>query len=205
MKKLCLTVLLAAFAAPVQAQAPASANTIQASIDTPEQRQALRQLTMCLAEARPHWARATLAHAYLSDDQAKAAAEALSGHDNCLRSPVTELTFRTSTLVGALAEYFVRSDVGRIDLKRLSTALATAEPLNASEDFALCIAAGDPRAALDLVLSDPGSNAENSAASKLGTRIQSCTKPGEQLTVDLQSLRALESAALYRGTSAAAR
>src|SRR5205085_9519454 len=181
MRNLCLTFLLATLALPVHAQAQASASPIRASVDTPEQRQALRQLTMCLAETRLRWARATLASAYLSDHQAKAGAEALSGHDSCLRSPATELTFRTSTLVGALAEYFVRADADRIDLKQLSSILATIEPLNASEDFALCIATGDPRAALDLVLSDPGSNGENSAASKLGTHIPSCTKPGEQL------------------------
>src|SRR5205085_11168931 len=164
-----LTCLRATVALPVHAQAQASASPIRVSVDTPEQRQALRQLTMCLAETRPRWGRATLAHAYWSDDQAKAAAEGLSGHDSCLRSPATELTFRTSTLVGALAEYFVRADADRIDLKQLSSTLATIEPLNASEDFALCIATADARAALDLVLSAPGSNVEHSAASKLGT------------------------------------
>ncbi|MEA3068381.1 MAG: hypothetical protein QOK41_1788 [Sphingomonadales bacterium] len=205
MWKQCLAALLSACALPAQSQAAVPAIPIQPSVDTPEQRQALRKFTVCLAEARPGWARATLAYPYLSDAQAKAAAEALRGRDNCLGTSEKEMTFRTSTLVAALAEHFVRAEIRTTDGKRLGSALATVTPLNVSEDFALCVAARDVGAATDLALSEPGSAAENTAVSEVGVYVPSCAKPGEKLNVDVQSLRALVTNALYRGVTAAAR
>jgi hypothetical protein len=202
MMKRSLAVLLAICAFPAEAQQAGSATVIGPSVDTPEQRQSLRQLTFCLAKTRPSWARGTLAQPYLSAAQASSAAEALKGQDNCLRTAEKEMTFRTSTIVSALAEYFVRAEIGQTNLKRVANALATTTPLNVSEDFALCIAARDPTAALDLTLSEPGSSAENKAASNVAAYLSTCTNPGEHLNVDLQSLRALVSAALYRGISA---
>ena len=75
------------------------------------------------------------------------------------------------------------------------------EPLNASEDFALCVAARNPAAARDLALSEPGSEAENGAAGRLADSVAPCTDADEGLSIDLQSLRALASTALYRGVT----
>jgi hypothetical protein len=115
------------------------------------------------------------------------------------------MTFRTSTLVGALAEHFVRAQIPKTDTKRLAAALASAAPLNVSEDFGLCVAAHNVGAATDLALSDPGSPQEDRAVSEVGTYVASCANPGERLTVDLQSLRALVANALYRAITAAER
>lgn len=199
MAKLYLAALLALDAASVAAQPAAPAPVIQPNVDSPERRQALQHLTVCLAEARPRWARRTLEHPYLSEAQAHAASEALSGQDGCIRGQDVEVTFRTSTMVGSLAEHFVRTEIERVDSARLATALHTLTPLNVSEDFALCVTASNPTAARRLAFSDFGSPAETEAAGRLGTYVARCTGAGESLTVDLQSLRALTSVALYRG------
>jgi len=205
MKKHCLASLLAILASAAQAETLAAPVAIQPAVDTAEQRQALRKFTVCVAQARPGWARSTLAYPYLSDAQAKAAAEALTGRDNCLGTHEKEMTFRTSTLVGALAEHFVRAEMPRTDTKRLAAALASTAPLNVSEDFGLCVASHNAAAATDLALSEPGSAEENKAVSELGAYVGSCANPGEKLTVDLQSLRALVANALYRAVTAAER
>lgn len=202
MAKLFLGLVLAFQAASVQAQ-PATPVPIQPVIDTPEQRQVLRSLLSCIAEARPRWARQTLSYAYLSDAQARSAARALAGKDNCLRGQDTEVTFRTSSVVANLAEHFVRSEIGKADFARVRAALSTITPLNASEDFALCVVSRKPAAARDLVLSDFGSEAETRAIQQLRVSLKPCENPGEQLTFDVQALRALASLALYRGTTTA--
>lgn len=201
MTRLCFAVLLAISAASVQAQ-PAPTVPIQPSVDSAEQRQALGNLTACLAKARPRWARRTLSHPYLSDAQASDAAQALSGSDTCVRGGNdAEITFRTSGLVGSLAEHFLRAEIEMADFKRLANALYVLTPLNVSEDFALCVAARNPEAARDFVLSKPGSAAEMQEARRVAAHVEPCTNRTEQLTVDLQALRALMSIALYRGTT----
>jgi len=192
-----LAALLALGTVPSDAQEPGAAMALQPAPDSAERRRALRELVMCVARVRPRWARQTLAHPYLSEAQAGAAAEALSGRDSCLQED-TDMTFRTSTLVGSAAEHFIQSQADQSSFARLAKALNTATPLNASEDFALCVAARNPIAARDLALSEPGSPVETRSAGQLADHVQPCTRPGENLTVDLQSLRALMGTALYR-------
>ena len=200
MTRLYLVALLAFGAASGHAPA-ASSPQIQPSVDSAEQRQALRNLSVCLAKTRPQWARRTLAHPYLSDAQATAAAEALLGKDNCIPGVEAEVTFRTSGLVGSLAEHFVRAEIGRIDPARLASALSSLSPLNVTEDFALCVASRNQAAARALALSEPGSAVESEAATQLAAHLASCTNQGERLMVDLQALRALMATALYRGVT----
>jgi hypothetical protein len=197
MAKFHLAALLALCATSAAAQSD-SPTAVQPNVDSADRRQALRQLSACLADARPNWARQLLSRPYLSEAQAYDASKALEGGDNCVPHE-TELTFRTSTMVGSLAEHYVRSDIGRVDFARLARALNSMEPRNSSEDFALCVAAANPTAARAMALSDFGSTAESEAARQLGGALERCTNPGENLTVDLQSLRALTSTALYRG------
>ena len=199
MHKLYLAAFLALGAVPVEAQASEPAVPIEPSPDSAAERQALRTLTACLVKARPRWARRTLSLPYLSQAQAGAAAQALSGKDSCVPRTGAELRFRTSSMVGALADIYLRTDIQRVEMERLKSALARATPLNVSEDFALCVTARNPEAARDLVLSEPGSEAENKAVRKFASTIDPCTNAGEALTVDLQSLRSLVSTALYRG------
>jgi hypothetical protein len=201
MARLLLGALLAAQAASLQAQPPAPAVAVQSDVDSAAERKRLRDLSACLAEARPRWARKTLSYPYLSDAQASAAATALSGKDTCITRPEAEVTFRTSSLVGSLAEHFLQTDLRNADFARLTKTLSTLEPLNVTEDFALCVASRNPAAARDLSLSEPGSAAEAEAGRKLSAHIEGCTVPGEDLKVDMQSLRALVATALYRGVS----
>ena len=196
-----LVAALLALSAAAGAQTPTPTMPIQPSVDTAEQRQALRKLTGCLAKARPGWARRTLAEPYLSEAQASAASQALTGRDHCLGGKDAEFTFRTSGLVGSLAEHFLQSELQKSDSVRLKNVLLTLTPLNVSEDFALCIAARDPVAARDLALSEPGSAAEEQALRQVAAHVKPCTQEGEKLTVDMQSLRALTSTALYRGVT----
>ena len=200
MARLYLAALLALGAASVQAQPPVPAMPIQPSVDSAEQRQALRNLAICLAELRPRWARSTLSQPYRSDAQERTASEALRGTDSCISRNGAEVTFRTSSVVASLAEHYLRAEIGQLDFARLTAALSTMTPLNASEDFGLCVASGNPAAARDLALSELGSPAEIEAARQLAANLSPCINQGERLTVDLQSLRALTSLALYRGT-----
>jgi hypothetical protein len=201
MTRLFLAALLSAGAASAHAQPPVPA-TMQPSPDSAQQRKASQKLTACLAEARPRWARAVLARPYLSDGQAWDASRALSGRDSCTRGD-SEITFRNSLMVGSLAEYFLRREAERVDSARLAQKLSTLPPRNVTEDFALCVASRNPAAARDLALSEPGSADEDIAARKVFAYVDPCTRETEQLTVDLQALRALVAAALYRGVTAA--
>lgn len=172
---------------------------IQRSPDSAEQRQTLKAFVVCMAESRPKWARKTLADPYLSNAQATTAAQALSGSDNCVRNYREEITFRTSGVVGSLAEHFLAGK-NNIDEQRLQAALETMEPLNASEDFALCVTSRAPMDARKLALSEPGSSTESESAQRIAQHVSPCTKQTEAMTVDVQSLRALVATALYRGT-----
>lgn len=195
--------LLAFGAVSAQAQAGDPPMQIQPGPDSAEQRRALRDLSMCLARTRPGWARQTLARPYLSNDQATAAAQALTGRDNCSRGPETEITFRTSGLIGGLADHFLESELRRADFPRLSATLGSLAPLNGSEDFALCVASRNPGAARDLALSEPGSAQEGRALEQVSAHVRPCLNPGERSAVDIQALRALVSTALYRGITTA--
>ena len=188
--------LVLAGAGHVQPTAPAP--QIQPAPDSPQARRALRSMVMCLADLRPGWARDTLEQPYLSQQQGAAAAAIMSGRDNCLSVHEAEMTFRTSTLVGSIAEYYIRQPTSAANFSRAAANLNRATPKNASEDFALCVATRDPAAARELALSDPGSRSEASSAQRLSAFIPDCTNPGERLTVDLQSLRALSAVAIYR-------
>lgn len=193
-----LAALLALESLSSQPLPPVPAAVVQPAPDSAELRQSLRRLVMCIADRRPRWARQTLALPYLSEEQAREAAQALSGRDNCLADYQSDMTFRTSTLVASLAEHFLQAQTDRNAITRAATALNTATPLNASEDFALCVAARDPAAARDLTFSEPGSAGEEQAAQQLARRVEPCTRPGENLTIDVQSFRALIATAFYR-------
>ncbi|HST35482.1 MAG TPA: hypothetical protein VLK25_02480 [Allosphingosinicella sp.] len=201
MAKLYLAALLAFGAASSLQAQPAVA--INPSADSAVERQRLHDLSYCLARARPNWARQMLAKPYLSEDQARVASYALGGRDTCLHSrDEIEVTFRTSSVVSSLAEYFLRSEMPQVDATRLAAALSTMTPLNVSEDFGFCVAARNPAAARALALSAFNSPAETAAAERLRDAVELCTLESETLTVDLQSLRALTATALYRGVSA---
>jgi hypothetical protein len=205
MTKRLLVALLGIVAVPAQAQPSLSPAIIEPSTDTPAERQALRSLTLCLAQTRPRWARGVLDQPYLSAAQASAAAQAISGRDHCQQQPEVEMLFRTSTLVSALAEYYLRAALPNADSLRLNQALTSLPARNASEDFGLCVASHNPAAARDLALSEPGTSAEANSAQALGAQIEPCSRPGESLKIDLQSLRALVTIALYRAVSSVSR
>ncbi len=201
MAKLYLAALIALSAASVHAQSPKV--SIEPSPDSAEQRKGLQKLTACLAEARPRWARNTLSRPYLSEAQAYDASQALRGRDGCaMDREGVEVTFRTSGMVGSLAEHYLREEIDRADAARVAEKLSTLPPLNVTEDFALCVASRDPASARALALSEPGSAAEDEAARKVAANLESCTQDNEKLTVDLQSLRSLVATALYRGVTA---
>jgi hypothetical protein len=194
-----LAALLALGSPGADDQATAPAAQVQPAPDSAERRRALRDLVMCVADARPRWARETLSLPYLSEDQARLAANMLRGRDTCLLQGEVDMTFRTSTLIGSLAEHYIRTQANGNPVARATRALNTARPLNASEDFAMCVASRNPGAARELALSEPGSASEMRSAQQLAGHVAPCTNPNEQLTVDLQSLRALVATALYRG------
>ena len=194
MAKLYLVALLALGAVPAQAA------TVQPAPDSVEERIAIRKLSTCLAERRPEWARETLAKPYLSHSQMRSAMKGVSESGGCMKG--VDAGLRYSGVVASLAEHYLRSEMRKADPKRLVAALSSIEPLNASEDFALCVAARNPAAARELALSEPGSAAENAAAARLADAVKPCTTADDEgLAIDLQSLRALASTALYRGVT----
>ena len=192
--------LLIAASLPLSAQ-PATLQ-LRPPLDTAQERQALRKLTLCVAKARPRWARTMLSYPYLSSDQASVAAQIVSGHDNCLGAPEVAVAFRTSSVVGFAAEEALEVGMARTDPKRIGAALNTAAPKNVSEDFALCLAARDPASSFGLASSDPGSANEAKAAEAVAAGVPYCSKPGEKFDVDVQALRALVATALYRAITA---
>src|SRR6476469_1501321 len=192
--------LLVAAALASSPPTPAAA-VVKPALDTPQERRALRKLTTCVAGLRPRWARELLSYPYLSDDQARLAAQMVSGHDNCLGHADVAVAFRTSSVVGFAAEHFIQADLAKADPQRVGNALKSVAPMNVSEDFALCLAARDPSSALDLTSSDPGSSTEVQAAGRVASGLSYCSKPGERLDVDVQALRALVATALYRGVT----
>jgi hypothetical protein len=195
MTRSVIVMMMAASAASAQAQPMAP---IQPSVDSAEQRQSLRALVGCVAKSRQSWARQLLTEPYLSEAQARAAGELFEGRDACLGRNDLEVTFRTSSIVSNLAEHFLKSGLAGVDQERLARTLNSLAPANASEDFALCVAARDPAAASALSLSEPGSDEESRAAGRLAAFVEPCAAKGEKLTVDLQGLRGLMSIALYR-------
>ena len=201
MTKVQVALLLAGCSTSLHAQVPQK-ERIQPNIDSAESRLALQNLTACLAKARPRWARQTLSQAYLGDEQARVASQALTGKDSCLGREDSDVIFRTSGIAGGLAEYFLRTEIAGLDLALVSDRMSAITPMNASEDFALCVAARNPSAARDLALSVIGSTGEAQAARQLAGDAGTCVNKGAQLTVDVQSLRALMATALYRGVTA---
>lgn len=194
MTKLCLVLLLATGAASAHAQT---------SVDTTEERQTLQTMVDCLAKARPRWAHKVLSQPYLGDAQARAAAEVMTGRDSCMVGNGEKgIIFRNSGVAGGLAESFLRANLDRADFAQVSARMPTITPLNASEEFALCLAGKNAAAARSLVQSPIGSSSENQAARELTGEAGACVAKGAQLKIDLQSLRALMATALYRSVTA---
>lgn len=191
--------LAALFVATSVAQGAAPAASLQPNADTTADRTAVRALSMCLAQARPRWAREVLAQPYLSKGQTDLLETIGSGDDRCTGSRPIEITLRHTSIVAGLAEQFIKEDLGQVNIKRVSAELNRIPSRNASEDFALCLVARRSKVAQDLVMSSPGSDAERTAGEQLAQGVPSCTNPGEAGVVDLQSLRALAATALYRG------
>ncbi|MES2290546.1 MAG: hypothetical protein V4530_12500 [Pseudomonadota bacterium] len=200
MKKLYLTILLVVGASSAHAQMSAKL-PVQPNTDTVERRQFLQDIMACLAKARPRWARQTLSYPYLGDAQSGAAAEAFSGNDNCVRGDKVDVTFRTPGIIGGLAEYYLRTAYAQADFSRVSGSLQAMKPMNASEEFAFCLAARDPAVARDLTMSTIGSSAEAALGRQLAGKAAPCVGGGMQISVDVQSLRALMATALYRGVA----
>ncbi|HSX56872.1 MAG TPA: hypothetical protein VLG14_16310 [Sphingomonas sp.] len=195
---LILAAALAATSVAGTVQGAAPASTLQPSADAVQDRIAMREFSKCLAKARPRWARKVLAQPYLSKDQTDLLESVNGGRDNCTGGS-SEITLRYTSIITGLAEQFIAEDVAQVGWKRVSAALVRVPSRNASEDFALCVAARRAKAAQDLVLSRPGSAAERNAGEQLAQAIKPCTNPNESGIVDLQSLRALAATALYRG------
>lgn len=202
MQAITLAIVLASIAT---VQAPPPPASLAPAVDSVSERAALRTLGLCLAKARPDWAVQTLANPYLGDRQTVAAGEALSGSDSCVKKDRQEFTFRTSGIVASLAESRLRAGLDSLPAERLATAIKDVPAANASEDFALCLASRDPKAAQTLVLSEPGSEEESGSAARFIPFLNACSASGEHLTVDQQALRGLLSIALYRGATALGR
>jgi hypothetical protein len=200
MLKLVFAMALGAAIPAGQAQEAA----VQPSVDSAAERVTLRNLSACLAKSRPRWARQALAKPYLSPGQESLLRDAMSGGDNCLNGgSKLQVSVRSSGMVSGLAEHFLTTELDRVGLKRVSAELVKVTSLNASEDFALCVAARNPKAAQGLAMSEPGSDAERQSAESLAKGIQPCLNPGETSKIDLQSFRALAATALYRGLTSA--
>lgn len=200
--------LAVAAAAMLPAALPAQTSSVpmKPPVDSAAERQGLANFTACLARQRPSWARRTLAEPYLSQAQADIAARALSGTDSCVKGRNgMEVTFRTSTLVGSLAEHFLREALPAVGPAALARALTAVEPRNASEDYGLCVAARDLPAARALALSKPGSEQEAQGLARMGRVAGACFLPGEKTEVDAQALRSLIAIALYRAVTGPAR
>lgn len=206
MKKLhLLSILAAGLTLTPVAVAAQSAGT--GEVDVTTDRRNLRSFSLCVAAERGDWARSTLALPYLSREQVVAAHTVLSGRADCQSSEVMEFDFHASQLVGGLAEHFLRADLANADVARLaqlndqSLAASGLAPRNEYEDLGLCVVQRDPAAARALVLTDPGSGAETSAATRVTANVAPCVYQGQSMRLDVPALRALVATALYRSLS----
>jgi hypothetical protein len=197
--KNALPAAIAAMAVLLLPAAGASAH--QASMDGEEAQaaQAMRNFAICAANRSPAGARRLLT----TDRRAASYPEALQrfarGHNDC--APGATLRFESILLRGGLAEGLLRGPIGNGGLAQLVAHDPSRPAINAdnqSDVMALCTVREAPVAVQALLAAEPGSAAEDAAASTLAPTMTACLSAGQRLRANRPGLRALLAISAFR-------
>ena len=165
-------------------------------------RQVINTYGRCVARNRTQRAAQVLDMPLMDEAQNRELSRFIGGEDRCLGNDLMQARFDHLTVLGAMAEHFVVSRYSNTALSsvaRLSQAEDSAGQLARSgwESIATCVARGDPAAAYALVQSQPTSDDERAAMTRLMPQFAPCLPRGDN-SFNRSSLRAIVAAGLYR-------
>jgi hypothetical protein len=162
----------------------------------------------CVADNRSRLARGLLELEYRGEQQTERAGRFISGNEGCMREIGFQLRVDAPTLVGGMAEYFVRAVYGRYDYDALQSIAPDAvaglglSPRNLFEHIGQCVARRDPQAARSLVLTEPASDAEAEALEPITVQLSACIPADNTVQLSRRSLRSIVAVGLYRTVAA---
>jgi hypothetical protein len=170
---------------------------------------ATNTFSQCVAKREGKRMRVALDLPFASPEQSKAMAKARDQFDGCLGDSADFDQLRSGILLmaGGSAEWFVHTDLKRVDLSPLNgmtdevLAKAAYHPRNAYEDLGLCILRRSPEHARALLATDPTSDAELAAFKVISPDIGPCVDQGATLTLNRANVRAVLAYAMYRAAS----
>ncbi len=163
----------------------------------------------CTADRRGPLARTLLAMPYRSEEQSDRAGRLLRGTEECMNDIGFQLRADTPTLLGGMAEHYLRVFYDDADLAAVSglTEESIAElgltPRNAPEFIGLCAARANPAAIRAFVSTEPASDDEAEALGAVVPLLGPCVPEGETVRLDRRSVRSIAAVGLYRALAAA--
>lgn len=167
------------------------------------------QFARCVANQKRSASVTMMALPYLSDEQSKSAAKLFSGVQDCIGYGGYTLRSSTPAMVAGVAEQLIedlyrRGDVGRFAGLSDEAALAMGiKPRNDGEDFAQCVVRRDPKAAKLVIATKPASKEETTQVGKMIPHLGPCLIQGQDLKLNVPSVRAIAAVGLYQLLSAA--
>lgn len=164
----------------------------------------LNQYARCYAGKYTEKVVAALDLAYLSPEQDSAVKKLNRTLADCLGFAIGSIRFTAPAMVGGMAEELVLNRYGNANLPRVATLSEEAmfassfKPRNDGEDFAQCVARGNPAGAFALLQTEVGSDAETKAVKTLVPVLGGCLVAGQNLNLNNDTVRAIAAVGLYR-------
>ncbi|MBL8651480.1 MAG: hypothetical protein JNL35_13895 [Sphingopyxis sp.] len=164
----------------------------------------LNQYSRCFAKQNSTRVEAALALAYLSPEQENAVKKLNRSLPDCLGSSGLSIRFSAPAMVGGMAEEFVLGRYGDDNLTRVAALTEEAmfassfKPRNDGEDFAQCVARGNPTGAFAVLQTDVGGDAEKKAVKALVPTLGSCLVAGHEMNLNDDTVRSISAVGLYR-------
>lgn len=165
----------------------------------------------CVADQRGTLARDLLAVPYRDDEQVRRAGRLIGGSEECMDDIGFHLSADGATLIGGMAEHYVRGVYGDDDLSLLEAlsdervAELGLMPRNGFEFLGLCVARRDPNGIRMFVSTEPGSDEEQEALQTIVPNLGPCVPEGETIRMDRRTVRSITAVGLYRVQEAVAR
>lgn len=176
----------------------------QDSLDRVTGRRVMRTFAGCLLRNKPRIAAEIMAEPFGSETQAAVVQRRVAGINDCMGATGLSMGFSVRALAGALAEAELGNRFATTDLARVARltgddiTVLSLTPRNGSEELGLCVVRRAPEAVRTWALSEPGSAAETAARRIAVDQVGPCVDQGQPLRADIDGLRAILSAALYR-------
>lgn len=162
----------------------------------------------CVAERRGRLARNLLAMEYRAEDQMRRAERLISGREECMDDIGFQLRADGATIIGGMAEYYVRMADAEAELALVSgltderIAELNLAPRNGFEHLGLCVARRDPIAVSAFVSTEPRSEEEGEALQQVVPHLGPCVLDGETVRLDRRTVRSVTAVGLYRALAA---